>query len=133
MSVIAVALAVGLLSGALIGSLFAAVWGDDSLNYGVAAGVLSWGVWGLVFYLYRTRVSERLDRILAWLIKGSVLELLIVVPCHIIVRQREDCSAPGATGLGIATGIAVMLMAFGPGILLLYQKRLSEYSSTGKS
>jgi hypothetical protein len=32
----------------------------------------------------------------------------------VVARQREDCSAPFATGFGIATGIAIMLLAFGP-------------------
>jgi hypothetical protein len=57
----------------------------------------------------------------AWLLKGSVLELLIVVPCHVIVRRRHDCSAP------IATGLAIMLLSFGPSVLFLYKKRLDSY------
>ena len=56
-----------------------------------------------------------------------MLQLLIAVLCHIIVRQRGDCSAPFVTGFGIATGIAVMLMTFGPSVIFLYQKRLGEY------
>jgi hypothetical protein len=57
-------------------------------------------------------------------------QLLIVVPCHIIVR-RQDCCAPMVTSFGIATGIAVMLLSFGPSALLLYKKRLEEYRKTG--
>jgi hypothetical protein len=44
------------------------------------------------------------------------------------VRQRGDCSAPILTGWGIVTGIAVMLLCFGPGILALYKKKLDGYA-----
>jgi hypothetical protein len=37
---------------------------------------------------------------------GSILELLVAVPSHIIVRRRGDCCAPLGTFCGTATGIA---------------------------
>ena len=55
--------------------------------------------------------------------------LLIVVPSHVIVRRRGDCCAPVVTSFGIVTGIAIMLLSFGPGILLLYKKRLDAYKA----
>lgn len=125
-SIVGVSLAIGVLTGAAIISVLAAIWGDESLEFWYI-GLLPWVIWGGVFYLHRRNISAHLDRSLGWLAKGSVLELLIVVPCHVIVRQRDDCCAPAATGLAIAAGIAIMLMAFGPGIVLLYQKRLAEY------
>jgi len=91
-------------------------------------GIL-WGFWGVVFYLYFRNSNEITMRIVSWLLKGSVLELLIAVPCHVIVRRRHDCSAPIVTSFGITTGLAVMLLCFGPSVLLLYKKRMDAYAT----
>lgn len=88
-----------------------------------------WLVWAIVFYFYFRDSARGVTRAVSWLLKGSVLELLIAVPCHIIVRRREDCSAPVATSFGIVTGVAIMLLSFGPSVLLLYKKRLDAYTS----
>jgi hypothetical protein len=128
-SVTAITIAVGLLSSAGALSIVAAVWADDALDIGaiVLSPITFWIVWGIVFYLYRASASSQLDRMVGWLIKGSILELLVAVPCHVIVRQRNDCCAPLFTASGLATGMAVMLLAFGPSVLFLYQKRLAAY------
>ena len=88
-----------------------------------------WLVWALVFYFYFRGSARGVTQAVSWLLKGSVLELLIAVPCHIIVRRRQDCSAPVATSFGIVTGVAIMLLSFGPSVLLLYKKRLDAYTS----
>jgi len=48
------------------------------------------------------------------------------VPAHVAARERDDCCAPMFSGFGIASGIALMLMAFGPSVLFLYQDRLGR-------
>jgi hypothetical protein len=88
-----------------------------------------WLLWGIVFYFYARNSAQPVTHAVSWLLKGSVLELLIAVPCHVIVRRRHDCSAPVVTSFGIVTGIAVMLLSFGPSVLLLYKKRLDEYAA----
>jgi hypothetical protein len=88
-----------------------------------------WLVWGIVFYLYFQNSSNVTSRLVSWLLKGSVLELLIAIPSHVIVRRRDECTAPAVTSFGIVTGIAVMLLCFGPSVLLLYKKRIDAYGA----
>ena len=129
------ALLIALLSSAVIWSLGFAVRGDkvwdklfdrqtDILLFWAAL----WVLWGILFYFYFRNSSAVVTSLISWLLKGSVLELLIVVPCHVIVRRRHDCSAPIATSFGIGTGLAIMLLSFGPSVLFLYKKRLDSYS-----
>jgi hypothetical protein len=98
----------------------------DGVVAGFCAGL--WVFWGIIFLFYLRDSSTAVTRLVSWLLKGSVLELLIAVPCHVIVRRRHECSAPIVTGFGIATGLAIMFLAFGPSVLFLYKKRLDSYS-----
>ena len=95
------------------------------------AGIITavfWLIWGLVFRRYAAADDEEtiLNRSLRWLMRGSILELLIAVPSHVIVRRRDDCCAPLGTFWGIATGISVMLLCFGPGVFFLFVKRMRQ-------
>lgn len=124
---------VGLLTFAVTGAIGVATKGDKFgegtfenpyLFFGVA-----WVFWGIVFYLFLRNSSAVVNQIVSWLLRGSILELLVAVPCHVIVRRRHDCSAPIVTSFGIVTGIAIMLLSFGPSVLLLYKKRLDAYAA----
>ncbi len=113
---------------------FVAGFGDKALNKLPDSAMFAWSVllflwvgWGLVFHRYLHSSSGSVHGAVKWLLRGSVLELLIAVPAHIIARRKEECCAPGVAGVGIATGIAVMLLSFGPSVLLLYKKRLDGY------
>jgi hypothetical protein len=133
MSVLTAAGLAAMLAGAAILSLGFGIYGDkfggsffDRVSV-VYCWIALWGIWAIVFYLYFRDASSQITRVTSWLLKGSVLELLIAVPAHVVVRRRGDCSAPAATSFGIATGIAIMLLCFGPSALLLYKKRLQDY------
>jgi hypothetical protein len=121
-------LAICSIDGAVRGDKFGNGYLDTGWEFlGFCAGL--WVLWGVVFYLYVRNSAQVVTRAVSWLLTGSVLELLIAVPCHVIVRRRGDCSAPVATSFGIVTGIAVMLLSFGPSVLLLYKKRLDGYAA----
>lgn len=84
-----------------------------------------WLAWGGVFYRYYMRAQSE-DMARSWfnkLWRGSVLELLVALPTHILMRSKEDCCAPMVSFMGIVTGLSVMLMCFGPGVLFLYLDR----------
>ena len=88
--------------------------------------VLLWITWGTVFYRFarRTDPDGLTQHCVRWLIRGSILELLVAVPSHVFIRQRSDCCAPIGSFWGIATGLAVMLLAFGPGAFFLFVERV---------
>lgn len=119
-------------------SLEVAVYGDNppSLWQGktelfgwtvIGTWIGLWVIWGGIFYEYYRDASNAVSRIVMWLLRGSVLELLVAVPSHVIARHRGDCSAPAVTSFGIVTGAAIMLLCFGPSVLALYKKRVDAY------
>lgn len=87
-----------------------------------------WVVWAFIFRRFAQADDENslLKRSLRWLMRGSILELIIAVPSHVIVRRRDDCCAPIGTFWGIATGLSVMLLCFGPGVYFLFVKRMQQ-------
>jgi len=86
---------------------------------------ICWVVWAMVFSRFSKSddADSLLKRAVRWLLRGSILELLVAVPSHVIVRRRDDCCAPAGTFWGIATGISVMLLCFGPGAFFLFVER----------
>lgn len=116
-------------------SIQLALWGDRLFPKSTSGNILllwtcasivaGWLLWGVLFFLRsRADAPEALvKRATSWLLRGSVLELLVAVSSHVIVRRRGDCCAPFGTFLGIAAGLSVMLLSFGPGVLFLFQER----------
>lgn len=115
-------------------SIMFAVWGDENPIFdhfntiALLSLVLLWAGWGLLFYRFNRNVSpdKLIKRATSWLLKGSILELLIAVPCHVVVRRRDDCCAPVGTLIGIAAGLSIMLLSFGPGVFFLFLKRYAQ-------
>lgn len=128
---IAAAAMFALLITCTLGSVAAAILGDGMLHGGVLGAIigvlaLNWIAWSWVFRRCARDTAPKLyvERLVKWLYKGSLLELLIAVPSHIIVRHRNVCCAHLMTAFGIAAGLAVALIAYGPGLYFLYAERM---------
>jgi len=102
--------------------------GSDFTVGGIVTLLVFWLMWAFIFR--RCAGSDepetQLKRGTRWLLRGSILELLVAVPSHVIVRRRDDCCAPIGTFWGIATGISVMLLCFGPGVFFLFMERFER-------
>jgi hypothetical protein len=87
-----------------------------------------WLIWAVVFrrFAQSHEPDSLLQRMTRWLLRGSILEFLIAVPSHVIVRRRGDCCAPAGTFWGIASGISIMLLCFGPGVFFLFVERFQR-------
>ncbi len=88
--------------------------------------ILIWAGWAYIFYRKSAGLEPKtiIESQCRYLFMGSVLELLIAVPAHIIARQRDYCCAGVSTFFGIAFGLAVMIFSFGPGVFFLYAERM---------
>jgi hypothetical protein len=102
--------------------------GNGTLCTMIFTVLVFWAVWALVFFRRSTsdEPGALLKRATNWLLRGSILELIIAVPSHVIVRRRDDCCAPLGTFWGIATGLSVMLLCFGPGVFFLFVERCKK-------
>lgn len=118
----------GLVTGAIC-SLYEFAFRDKSEDWigwtAPGLGIAAWCAWGLIFFrLSRTIEAEDwVSRQCKLLLKGSILELLISVPTHIVARCRDYCCAGTMTFIGLTMGISVMLFSFGPGVFFLFAAR----------
>jgi hypothetical protein len=113
--------------------------GFGLLSTGILTLLFFWLIWSILFRSFAKSddAGSLVKRATRWLLRGSILELIIAVPSHVIVRRRDDCCAPIGTFWGIATGISVMLLCFGPGVYFLFVERCKRLqpksANTGKS
>ena len=96
----------------------------------VAAAIVGavWAIWAFVFAFYTIRGGRQnfMKRLVRSLIAGSIFELLVAVPAHVLARARGYCCAGFGTFWGIAAGISVMLFAFGPAVFVLFARRYGD-------
>jgi hypothetical protein len=101
----------------------------------VGVAVVAWCIWSLIFMrLGRTQSPEDfVSRQCRALLKGSILELLIAIPSHIVARHRDQCCAGMMTFVGLVTGLSVMLFSFGPAVFFLFAERWKRLHPPGPS
>jgi hypothetical protein len=102
--------------------------GDRHMLCAISILLFLWLVWGWVFYraCRQSDAPTSVNKIFNWLHKGSILEFLVALPSHIIVRERNDCCAPAGTFWGIVTGLSIMFLCYGPGVLFLFAARFQR-------
>jgi hypothetical protein len=100
-------------------------WG--ALESCATAGVvvLTWTFWSLIFMrLGRAQTpAESVSRQCRALFAGSILELLVAVPTHVVARNRGQCCGGWMTFVGLAAGLSVMVFSFGPSVFFLFAAR----------
>ncbi len=109
---------------------------DTPLPVSAIIGVCAvWSVWAFIFGFYTVRGGRAnfMTRLVRSLIAGSILELLVAVPAHVLARTRGYCCAGFGTFWGIAAGISVMLFAFGPAVFVLFARRYGGLRRPGKA
>jgi hypothetical protein len=124
----------GLMMGALAVGAIYSLWEYILQDKGTAdwigwaaivAGVAIWIAWAVLFYRasHAAAPADVITRQCRLMLRGSVLELLIAVPTHIVARSRDYCCAGFATFLGLTLGLSVMLFSYGPAVFFLYADR----------
>jgi len=122
----------------LAGGILAAVWEtientNDLTDPATIIAFVSpvgviWLAWAIIFGYYTVRGGRAnfMNRLARSLVAGSILELLVAVPAHVLARARNYCCAGFGTFWGIAAGISVMLFAFGPAVFVLFARRYGD-------
>ena len=133
-----------LLAGFLIFAAIATVWetleNTKCDNKGwffypcIFIGLL-WLIWTFLFGFYTGNRPPRqfMARLVRWLVAGSILEFLIAVPAHVLARCRNYCCAGFGTFWGLAVGISVLLIAFGPAAFMLFARRYASIKSSSSA
>lgn len=98
---------------------------DKSLPVTLLIVVVLWMAWAIYFYRVTNDAAAEIQmgQLKRFLWTGSILDLLIAIPTHIVARQRDYCCAGMLTFIGLTCGIAVMLFAFGPAVYFLFVHR----------
>ncbi len=130
-------LAACVLLAVLFAAMGLAVWetvqhtsgtGTEHVLYAIGAVGVVWLGWAFLFGFYTGNREPKtfLSRLVKFLIAGSILELLVAVPTHVLARVRGYCCAGFLTFWGLAAGLSVMLVAFGPATFLLFARRYAS-------
>lgn len=134
-------LAGGLMAGGLAAGAFLSIYEFIVRDQGtgswfgwtaIGLGLVTWCIWATVFFhMSRDAQPDSLvSRQCRRLFQGSVLELLIAVPTHVVARYRDYCCAGFMTFIGLTMGVSVMLFAYGPAVFFLFAERWKRLHPT---
>jgi RsiW-degrading membrane proteinase PrsW (M82 family) len=129
--IVASAFLIGLLAGGLFLAVTETIRGESFPEEEIwlwLAGVIFitiWVVWAIIFYRWSKKLEplNLVEKMCRLFFRGSILELLVAVPTHIVARYKNYCCAGFGTFFGITFGLAIMLLSFGPGVFFLYKER----------
>lgn len=84
-----------------------------------------WTLWTVIFFLYWRNGNRgtQLGRMLRGLFAGSILDLLVAAPVHVLILQSKSkgrCYCKTGSYTGLVLGVTVLFWTFGPGIVLLF-------------
>ena len=101
------------------------MFSEPTIQRAIGVFIFSWLVWALIFFRWSRNLKPGtfIEKQCRTLYRGSILELLVAVPTHVIARSRDYCCAGISTFIGIAFGVSVMLFSFGPGVFFLFADR----------
>ncbi|MBI4846142.1 MAG: hypothetical protein HY810_06705 [Candidatus Omnitrophica bacterium] len=119
-------LMMALLVGGIVLAIYETITKDVALNKWLILFLsASWFIWGVIFYKWGGKLEPEsfLEKIRKCFFRGSILELLVAIPTHILARYRNYCCAGFNTFVGIVFGLAIMLCSFGPGVYFLFIQR----------
>jgi len=82
--------------------------------------VIGWVIWTplLLTFARRTPGRSRWSRWIYWLLGGTVLETLIVIPLDVMVRRRTECYCASGTLFALIISMWALLWLTGPGIVI---------------
>lgn len=93
-------------------------------------GVTTWVYWIVIFGFHFVGLwSQSFHRMYRTLLHGTALELIITIPIDVAVRRKTDCYCVSGTIVGMAICLALGLVVFGPGLLLLISTRFAQRMS----
>lgn len=127
-------LPMGVLLLGFVLSLGLLIWGEaraGDLLYSwpvLILPLLFWLFWGTLFYRHLSQKDPQafLSWATSWLLRGSILEVLVALISHVVARHRQECCAPFFTYCAIVAGLSVALLSFGPGLFFLFLRKIRE-------
>lgn len=93
----------------------------------VLAAWIGW-TWLLLRSMRRSR-ADFLNRAVNWLLVGTLIELAIALPLHLLLRRRFSCWCALPSAWAVVLALVALFTLTGPGVLLLWRRRAGLPSS----